>query len=153
MERRCRLLHPDTPLFSERGVDRWTSLDAHKRECEALGILDYTQRDARHSYAVRAIRSGVPAELVARQLGHADAVLVLRVYGRFAPRQEERDKWERVASAAAADRERESGVYHPVYHRDATEHDKSPGFLNLDDLHYSRGGTRTRDPGIMSAVL
>jgi integrase len=63
-----------------------------------------TQRDARHSYAVRAIRSGVPAEVVARQLGHANAVLVLKVYGRFAPNQRERDKWEGVAAAAAADR-------------------------------------------------
>ena len=29
---------------------------------------------------------------------------------------------------------------------------KSSKLLNLDDLLHSRGGTRTRDPGIMSAV-
>ena len=54
-------------------------------------------RDQRHTYAVRAIRAGTPAELVARQLGHANAVLVHKVYGRFLPRQEERDRWEKIA--------------------------------------------------------
>ena len=33
------------------------------------------------------------------------------------------------------------------------ESNKSPKPLGVDDLEDSRGGTRTRDPGIMSAVL
>jgi integrase len=51
-----------------------------------------TNCDQRHSYAVRAARAGTPAELIARQLGHAYAVLVLKVYGRFMPSQQDRDK-------------------------------------------------------------
>jgi integrase len=153
LEARCVGLPPDVLLFSAVGVDRWSARSAHHTACEALSIADYTQRDARHSYAVRAIRSGVPAEVVARQLGHANAVLVLKVYGRFAPNQQERDKWERVASAAATQRAQGDAVYQSVYHTAPTEKGKSPNPLGVGDLPYSRGGTRTRDPGIMSAVL
>ena len=154
IEQRCLALAQDAPLFAAAGVDRWTARDAHHRACLACGYADCTQRDARHSYAVRAIRSGVPAEVVARQLGHANAVLVHKVYGRFAPNQGERDKWERVASAAAAARMLERAVYQPVSQgakpptHTARRIEDSPGV----DYH-SRGGTRTRDPGIMSAVL
>ena len=35
----------------------------------------------------------------------------------------------------------------------APETPKSPNPLGLDDFENSRGGTRTHDPGIMSAVL
>jgi integrase len=65
-------------------------------------------RDQRHTYAVRAIRAGTPAEIVARQLGHANAVLVLKVYGRFAPTQRERDHWERMATEMDKQRTAES---------------------------------------------
>lgn len=88
---------PDAPLFP--GINRWTASDKHREACKALGITDYQLRDHRHSYAVRAARAGTPAELIARQLGHANAVLVLKVYGRFMPSAQERDKWERIASA------------------------------------------------------
>ena len=138
-------------LYGTRARIRRTLARAHRRACKTLRIADYTQRDARHSYAVRAIRSGVPAEIVARPLGHANAVLVLKVYGRFAPNMHERDQWERIA--AAADRPLESGVYQSVYQSTKTGNEKSSKLLNLDDLLHSRGGTRTRDPGIMSAVL
>jgi hypothetical protein len=153
IEARCAQLQPEEQLFACSGVDRWSARDAHQEACDVCGIRDYTQRDARHSYAVRAIRSGVPAEVVARQLGHANAVLVHRLYGRFAPSQHERDRWEQVASAAAADRAAESAVYQTVYQTDMAGNDKSRNPLGLHDLPSSRGGTRTRDPGIMSAVL
>ena len=65
-------------------------------------------RDQRHTYAVRAIRAGTPGELVARQLGHRDAVLVHKVYGRFIPNSAEREKWELIA--AAQDMERKKGA-------------------------------------------
>jgi hypothetical protein len=78
-------------------------------------------------------------------------VLVLKVYGRFAPSQHERDKWERIA--AAADRALEIGVYQPVYQSAKAGNEKSPKRMRLNDFDHSRGGTRTRDPGIMSAVL
>jgi hypothetical protein len=130
----------------------------HRSACAKLAIRDYRQQDQRHSYAVRAVRSGAPAELVARQLGHANPVMVHKVYGRFAPNQEDRDKWERIASAQDAARkgsDKNSGttVYHPVYHTPVHEKPKSRKPLSSRDLVNSRGGTRTHDPGIMSAVL
>jgi integrase len=96
LEEHCRQLLPNAPLFPH--CDRWRAQDHHKAACEALGIEDYRVHDQRHSYAVRAARAGTPAELIARQLGHADAILVLKVYGRFMPSQQERDKWERIAA-------------------------------------------------------
>jgi integrase len=66
-------------------------------------------RDQRHTWAVRAARSGWPIEGVARQLGHKDGTLALRVYGRFSPTNEERDRWEAMATARdeSIQRERE----------------------------------------------
>jgi integrase len=95
--------HADARLFPEI-PNRWAPQEPHE---EAVALLvakgfttleGYTMRDQRHTYAVRAIRAGTPPELVARQLGHKDAVLVHRVYGKFAPTQAERDKWERIAA-------------------------------------------------------
>lgn len=91
------------PLFPEI-PDRWEAGNAHRAAVAALVekgrtiFAGYTMRDHRHTYAVRAIRAGVPAELVARQLGHVDAVLVHRVYGRFAPTTAEREHWEQRAT-------------------------------------------------------
>jgi integrase len=92
----CRQLLPNAPLFPH--CDRWRAQDHHKAAREAVGIEDYRVHDERHSYAVRAARAGTPPELIARQLGHANAILVLKVYGRFMPSQQERDKWERIAA-------------------------------------------------------
>lgn len=95
---------PDALLFDEIR-DRWTARDVHADAIASLVAKGhriyegYTMRDQRHTYAVRAIRAGTPAELVARQLGHVNAVLVHRVYGRFAPSQDERAKWEKIADA------------------------------------------------------
>ena len=87
VEEHCRDSRPNDLLFS--GIDRWTASDAHRQACRRLGIEGYQLRDQRHSYAVRAARAGTPAELISRQLGHANAVLVLKVYGRFMPSQQE----------------------------------------------------------------
>jgi integrase len=46
----------------------------------------------------------VPVGLVARQLGHRDVVMVARVYGRFVPTSQERDRWEGIAAALDAER-------------------------------------------------
>ncbi len=141
-------------------TDRWRVENRWKDACKKLKIENYTRHDARHSYAVRAIRAGTPAELVARQLGHADAVLVLKVYGRFAPSQQDRDLWELRAHALdearwqeLADRATTPNATPPETSANAPEIEKSPNPLGLDDFESSRGGTRTRDPGIMSAVL
>jgi hypothetical protein len=79
IEERQAVLRPNDLLFA--GNDRWTAGDAHRAACLRAEIHNYQMRDQRHSYAVRAARAGTPAELIARQLGHANAVLVLKVYG------------------------------------------------------------------------
>lgn len=55
-------------------------------------------RDHRHTYAVRAARAGTPPPIIAAHLGHADAVLVLKVYGRFMPAQHDRARFEQRAA-------------------------------------------------------
>ena len=49
-------------------------------------------------------RAGAPFELIARQLGHRDVAMVARVYSRFKPDTEERDRWERMAAASDAEK-------------------------------------------------
>lgn len=75
-----------------------TLSDKHRAACVVAGIEDYQLRDSRHTYAVRAIRAGAPFEVVARQLGHADTTMVVRVYGRFAPTAQEMRAWHDVAA-------------------------------------------------------
>ena len=65
---------------------------AHRERLRILGLRHHRVHDARHFYAIRAVRAGTPDELVARQLGHADIAMVAKVYGRFAPRSDERDR-------------------------------------------------------------
>ena len=139
---------PNTPLF--HGVDRWAAGDAHREACTVLDIEDYQLRDQRHSYAVRAARAGTPAELIARQLGHANAVLVLKVYGRFMPSAQERDRWERIAALQDESAQKTATVGRILGRAPTNDSSQPP----LSDWPVnSRGGTRTRDPGIMSAVL
>src|SRR5688572_29886453 len=101
-------------------------------------------------------RAGAPFELIARQLGHRDVAMVAKVYGRFKPDTEERDRWERIASDRDAEKWPSKGAKGGASHRDKAQepHEGSPatpGECEASDS--SRGGTRTRDPGIMSAVL
>jgi integrase len=96
---RVAQLPPSTGLFA--GIARQTAYLVHVRACEALGISDYRVHDHRHSYAVRALRAGTPAELVARQLGHANPAMVTKVYGRFIPSRDDRTRWELVAAKQA----------------------------------------------------
>jgi integrase len=87
---------PEAPLFP--GLKRGNVGYHHRQVCERLGIEGHQLRNSRHSWAVRAAKAGTPAEIIARQLGHADAVMVLKVYGRFMPSQHDRDKWEAIAA-------------------------------------------------------
>jgi integrase len=148
VEQRCTELRPTDLLFP--GIDRWEAGDAHRAAALAAGLDDYQMRDQRHSYAVRAARAGTPAELIARQLGHANAVLVLKVYGRFMPSAQERDRWEKIAALQDAEAENVAQMGRAVGR--ASRNDTSQPVLT-DWPVDSRGGTRTRDPGIMSAVL
>jgi hypothetical protein len=135
-------LKPHERLFE---TDRWRSRDHHAIACSALSIANYWLRDARHSYAVRAARAGTPAELIAKQLGRANATMVLKVYGRFMSEQGDRDRWELAAAAMDV---KNAPVPFPVPDAQATstvESTKSPNPLELDDFESSRGGTRSED--------
>ena len=84
--------------------------------------------------------------------------MVATVYGRYAPRSDERDRWERIASEQDEERAKTTRVRDQKVDELGTaggtspENDSSQPPLS-DWLDDSRGGTRTRDPGIMSAVL
>jgi integrase len=158
---RVAQLEPGARLFA---VDRWEARDVHVAACKSLGIVNYWLRDARHSYAVRAARAGTPSELIAKQLGHVDATMVLRVYARFMSEQADRDRWE--MRAAELDQERwkdlaDRGISVgsvpfpvPTAPKPLSPQNKKPSNpFGSEDLENSWGGTRTHDPGIMSAVL
>ncbi len=139
-----------------RGVDRYQAGNVHRERLRALGLIGYRLHDARHHWAVRMARAGAPFELIARQLGHRDVAMVAKVYGRFKPDTEERDRWERLASTRDAEKW-PAVVANPVARPadDAeNQHEQRPATLyEREASDDSRGGTRTRDPGIMSAVL
>jgi integrase len=104
--------HADALVFDEI-PNRWEAQAQHIEAVDALVAKGYrafafdelgnekryTMRDQRHTWAVRAVRSGWPIEGVSRQLGHVNGVLALSVYGRFQPTNEERDRWEAMATA------------------------------------------------------
>jgi Phage integrase family len=141
---------PGERLF--RGIHRWAAGDAHRQRLHALGLLDYRLHDSRHHWAVRMVRAGMPLELVARQLGHRDVVMVAKVYGRFVPNHQERDRWEHAAAALDIEKWGQMGTVAGTS-APATEASEVANINDVSDFENSRGGTRTRDPGIMSAVL
>ena len=147
---------PGERLF--RGLDRKTVGDVHRARLVALGIPHHRLHDSRHFYAIRAVRAGTPYELVARQLGHADVQMVATRYGRYAPRSDERDRWEKIAaqldepSSNTSEKSPEKPARMGAVLGAPPENDSSQPPVS-DWLVNSRGGTRTHDPGIMSAVL
>jgi integrase len=82
---------PNALLFE--GLDPYTPVREHVAACEAVGIQRSTIHDHRHSYAVNALKRGVPLHVVAHQLGHKDTTLVQRTYGKFVPSADDFDKW------------------------------------------------------------
>ena len=46
--------------------------------------------------------AGAPFEVVAAQLGHANISMVVKVYGRFRPNEDEMTRWERIAEVQDA---------------------------------------------------
>jgi integrase len=91
------------------GTTHKPTAKAMERMLVVLGPKGQRAYDSRHFYAIRAIRAGTPYELVARQLGHADVAMVAKVYGRFAPRSDERDRWEKIAAAQDQTSEKKIG--------------------------------------------
>ena len=73
---------PGAPIFTISYDHATTAL---KHAIAAAEIEDYRSHDWRHTYAVQALRDGLAAQTVAHQLGHKDATMVLKVYGRFVP--------------------------------------------------------------------
>ncbi len=68
------------------GVTKKTALAAFKAAQQASGLVSgHVLHDLRHTYAVNALKRGLRAEVVARQLGHRDSSMVNRVYGRYLP--------------------------------------------------------------------
>ncbi len=151
LETHVRRLTPGERLF--RGIDRWHAGDVHRETLTALELAPHRLHDARHFYAIRAIRAGTPYELVARQLGHANVQMVATVYGRYAPRSDERDRWERIAAELDPKRPTRSAEVPPVVPKTGAPNEESRQPGAGPRLPNSRGGTRTHDPGIMSAVL
>jgi len=88
--------HGTGPLFP--GMSRYAVSDAHRLAVTALGYKGVRLHDARRTFAVRLVQAGVPFSVVADQLGHADAGMVMKVYGKYRPNLTELDRWERVAS-------------------------------------------------------
>lgn len=75
---------------------------AHQKAVATVpGARTSTLHDWRHTYAVNALRRGMEASLVAHQLGHGNASLVWKTYGRFVP--DSNDYKQAVLTGAATD--------------------------------------------------
>ena len=101
-------------------------------------------------------RAGVPFEFIARQLRHRDVAMVAKVYGRFKPDTEERDRWERIAAARDAERFERRGATGGAKADDAhvEEKNESPASPWETEASSRAGGeNRTHDPLITSEVL
>lgn len=77
-------------LFDGITVD--SNLDVHQRVSAELNLPYTTVHDWRHTYAVQALRDGLPLYLVANQLGHCNTVLLQTTYGRFTPDRSDYDR-------------------------------------------------------------
>lgn len=74
---------PDARVFPQISKDG--AIRALRTACTAVQIEDYRPHDWRHTWAVQGIRDGLAIMTIAHQLGHRDAVMTLRVYGRYQP--------------------------------------------------------------------
>ncbi len=97
VEARLATLTPDGYLVEGRDGD--LASKRHAALAKALQLSTTRLHDARHHWAVRMARAGMPVEMIARQLGHKDPMMALRIYGRFLPNSDDRDRWEKVATA------------------------------------------------------
>ncbi len=77
----CKGLLPDAPLFP--GITRHAISHGHLDARRVAKLPGYQLRDARHSYAVRAILRGEPLWAVSKWLGHANIGITASVYAHF----------------------------------------------------------------------
>lgn len=68
------------PRRHERYLDWHRKALAHP---SFAGWPRYTLHDHRHTYSVNSLKDGMPLELLRKQLGHKDTVLIQRNYGRY----------------------------------------------------------------------
>ncbi len=88
IEAHVRTLLPTAQLWP--GITTDKARYYHREACRRVEIADYRMNDGRHSYAVRKMRQGIDPYLIAMNLGHKDATMVHKVYGKYRPRAEDR---------------------------------------------------------------
>ena len=81
LSQHCTGLLPDAPLFPT--LTRRMVNTAHVDARTAAKLPGYQLRDARHSYAVRAILRGEPIWKVSKWLGHSNIGITASVYAQF----------------------------------------------------------------------
>lgn len=87
-------------------MSTWALSKAHRMAAKRIGESGGLElRSGRHSFSVRLLQAGTPLQVVADQLGHADTVLVSKVYGRYIAKGPELAFWE----SRAADLDRTAG--------------------------------------------
>jgi hypothetical protein len=124
--------------------DRSKVSKVHRATCTQLGLVGFRLHDARHHWAVRAAR--------AAQLGHVDATMVLRVYvGSSLARTTGKGGSASLVCRIVPPSRRlyYRRYYTRGYGAQGTDAIKPPNHCRLTACVSSRGGTRTRDPGIM----
>jgi integrase len=88
-------------------VDVWRSRSALRAALKAAKLDEtYTQHDHRHTWAVQAIRDGIQPHTIAYQLGHRDATMLSKVYGRYRPQTSDFESNATNRATATAEAER-----------------------------------------------
>lgn len=98
--------HPDGshPFAS---IDVWRSRSALRAALKAAKLDEtYTQHDHRHTWAVQAVRDGLAPHVIAYQLGHRDATMLSKVYGRYRPARSDYESNVTTSATAPAEVER-----------------------------------------------
>ncbi len=86
--------HLPTARLWRETLTRFTVSDWHRETVQELKLPVCPLKNARHHWAVRMLRGGVPVRVVQAQLGHSTAKLTLDTYGRWLPGSEDRARAE-----------------------------------------------------------
>ncbi|MBK8006791.1 MAG: hypothetical protein IPK12_23665 [Gemmatimonadetes bacterium] len=100
VEAAIRDKRPEDPLFP--GITAYMAAYRFRVTVAKTAFAGFQLRDGRHAWAVRAAKAGTPPAVIAAQLGHANPIMVLKVYGAFLPSQHDREAWEQKAATPAA---------------------------------------------------
>lgn len=83
IERHVRPMLPDARLFE---LTHRQLRQAHDAACVAAEVAPSRLHDWRHTYAIKALRDGLPPQTVKRQLGHSPhSTMLERVYAAWVP--------------------------------------------------------------------